>query len=668
MDDIYIDLFSRQVNDRDVFDIKVENNTNEKLLYKILIGREGVWEALDEEFVDCDEFFWNPIQKGSYHIIAEAKKLNSIKAFDYKASRSITVGINDESLIRDVDINKDVFEIGEKIEISVDTNKALVMYRYFISSNEGWRLIRDYTPDNKLNFTANEPGNFEILIECKEPDSNNNFDDYETLNFTVNNIANVEVVNFQCLAGELLCGEELIFKVDANFEDDRTGLYKFVKVNPDGSTICIQDYSSRNMVSFTENESGEYKLMCYIRDMYSTREFDDRALMVYKIKPYRDINLKSLTTDVISPAVVGDDINIKAIVTGGKDLRYRFKIEGPHFEESGYRKDNNFVWNAKSEGYYKIVLWVKDESCPDDYELEASINFIIEADVRKTIRITNINMEHNGVHLVGKPIKVSVDTDRVESIKYAFEFIKDGRVVYETEYGDYNWAEFIPEESGFYDVSIKVKDKYSHKEYDTHSLVHLEVKLYNEAKIDHILVPAKDYFLVGDHINIEPIVTNTSETLMRYVTTINGHIVEETDFANVEKLIVTPKCPGKYVVQIYVKNVKCLVGFDSKREVKFYVNEAPPITNTTVFANKTLFKINEEISFNVNSEGGKGTCYEFYIMKNGNWELRQRYSRKKYYLFRPFAEGEYRVLVLAKSHYKKCAYEDYGIFEFRVEE
>ena len=46
----------------------------------------------------------------------------------------------------------------------------------------------------------------------------------------------------------------------------------------------------------------------------------------------------------------------------------------------------------------------------------------------------------------------------------------------------------------------------------------------------------------------------------------------------------------------------------------------------------------------------------------------QRYSRKNYYVFRPYLAGEYRVLVLAKSHYKKRAYEDYDNFEFFVEE
>lgn len=672
MEELYIDIYTKNIENKEIYEIKIENNTDDDLLYKILIGREGVWEALDDEFCNKDEFHWTPVKKGNYHILAQAKKVGSAKSFDYKTTRSISVGVNEENLIQDIFINKEVYDIGDKVEIMVESNTKPVMYRYFISSKEGWRLMRDYTPDNTLNFTANEAGSFDILVECKIPDSENNFDDYNTINFVVNNIENVEIVDFKCLASELLVGEELIFKVAATFEDDRTGLYKFVKVRPDGSTLCVQDYSSRNMVAFTEDKSGVYKLMCYIRDMYSAKDYDDRALMNYKIKPYKDLNIKSLTTDLTSPETVGENINIRAIVSGGKNVKYKFEIEGPYTENSGYTKSSSFMWNAKKPGKYVIKLFAKDESFVPtgdvDYEVMASINFTVEEDLYKPVRITKIDAKNEELHVIGKPVKISVATDGGSSIKYAFDVLRMGELIREFPYADENFIEFVPDEAGLYDIDVKVKDKYSDKPFDNHNLIHVDVKAYRKAKIDHVLVPAKDYFLVGDNIDIEAIVQNTRETLMRYVTTINGQVVEETEFGPVEKLAVFPKCPGKYVVEIYVKNKKCKIGFDNKREIKFFVNEAPPVTNTIVRTDRTVYKINDEINFIAQSNGGKGVCYEFYIMKNESWDLVQKYSRKKYYAFRPFLEGSYKVLVLAKSHYRKCAYEDYGVLEFKVEE
>ena len=100
--------------------------------------------------------------------------------------------------------------------------------------------------------------------------------------------------------------------------------------------------------------------------------------------------------------------------------------------------------------------------------------------------------------------------------------------------------------------------------------------------------------------------------------------------------------------------------------MKFYVNDCLPITSTRLISEKKEFKLNEEITLNGESDGGTEVCYEYYIMKDGDWNLVQNYSRKDYYTFRALKEGDYRVLVLAKSHYKKCAYEDYDMFEFKV--
>lgn len=650
------------------YKIKVINNVNCSLKYKILIGREGIWTVLEDKFSNKDEFTWVPKRSGNYHIMAQGKKEDSLKSFDYTVLKSMTVGLNEESLIKELNMNKDIFDIGDKIELIVDSLKEPVMFRYYISSKDGWRLIKDYTTDNKLIFTASESGNFAILVECKEPDSIDNFDDFQTIEFSINNTVNVEIADFQCLAKELLVGEELIFKVNATFEDDRTGLYKFIKVNPDGSVVCVQDYSSRNMVSFREENKGEYKLFCYIRDMYSSREYDDRARMVYSIKPYRELELENFTADLGSPQVCGEDICLEAIVSGGADLRYRYVIEGPHSEDSGYIRSNTFIWNSKAEGEYKITLMVKDESYEGDYELKSSINYTIEQVKIKPVRITDIILNKNNNILINENVKINVQVDGGTAIKYAFIVRKRGIVFKREDYKDSNFFDFTPDTAGNYEIEVMVKDKYSDKDYDVHSIFHVAVKKYIEGKIDHILVPAKEYFLVGDSVEIEAVVQNTNDTVIKYVTTINGQVVEETDFIQGKRIIVEPKCPGKYVIDLYVKNKQCDKDYDSKREVKFFVNDAPPVTNTVITTTKSTVRVNEEISFSVTSDGGKNICYEFYIMKNGVWTLMQRYSRKKYYVFRPYLPGEYRVLVLAKSHYKKRAYEDYDNFEFFVEE
>ena len=613
--------------------------------------------------------------------MVQGRKENSNKPFDYKVTESVNVkkivdGIKDEmtkdeikeeKLIKGIYLNKDVFNVGEKAELKVDSNNENIMYRFFISGKNGWQLIKDYTLENKLNYTINESGQFEFLIECKKTSSTNTADDYATVIFTAKEFVKPEIINFVNLSEKLIVNSELTFEVEANFEDERTALYKFVKISPDGSRTCIQDFSSNRIVTFKEFKEGRYKLLCLIRDMYSNKEFDDRAVMVYDIKPYEPLQLRSFTTDLSSPQEKGHVIEVKAVIEGGSDVLYRFKIDGEISEDTGYTRNSTLKWNAKKEGNYRITLWAKDESFIGDYEVESKLDYKIEKKVKKPIKITELIFDRDKTPLINEVIKLRVSAEGGTDLKYSFLILKDGKTIESIDFGSNNWVEFIPSEKGNYQLDVRVKDKYSTKEYDVHTVLNFKVREYAEGKIDHILVPAKEYFLVGDDIDIEVIVQNTRQVKVKYVTKVNGQVVEETDYVKNKRFKVTPKCPGKYTIDIFARNIKCKEGFDSRREVRFYVSEALPITDTKISTSDKIFKINEEINFSTKCEGGSRVCYEYYIMVNGNWSLVQKYSRKSYYSFRPYVPGKYKVLVLTKSYYKKCAYEDYDTFEFKVE-
>ncbi|MDK0538715.1 triple tyrosine motif-containing protein [Clostridium perfringens] len=676
MGELLLELDTRDIiEDNSPVNIKIVNNTHDNLRYKILTGKDGIWETL-REFEKGNEFIWNPKEDGEYMIMVQGRKENSTKPFDYKVTQSVNVKrrvdglqneIKEEKLIKGIYLNKDVFNVGEKAELKVDSNNENIMYRYFISGKNGWQLIKDYTLENKLNYTINESGQFEFLIECKKTSSTNTADDYATVIFTSKEFVKPEIINFINLSEKLIVNSELTFEVEANFEDERTALYKFVKISPDGSRTCIQDFSSNRIVTFKEFKEGRYKLLCLIRDMYSNKEFDDRAVMVYDIKPYEPLQLRSFTTDLSSPQEKGEVIEVKAVIDGGSDILYRFKIDGEISEDTGYTRNSTLKWNAKKEGNYRITLWAKDESFIGDYEVESKLDYKIEKKVKKPIKITELIFDRDKTPIINEVIKLRVSADGGTDLKYSFLIIKDGKTIESIDFGSNNWVEFIPNEKGNYQLDVRVKDKYSTKEYDVHTVLNFKVREYAEGKIDHILVPAKEYFLVGDDIDIEVIVQNTRQVKVKYVTKVNGQVVEETDYVKNKRFKVTPKCPGKYTIDIFARNIKCKEGFDSRREVRFYVSEALPITDTKISASDKVFKINEEINFSTKCEGGSRVCYEYYIMINGNWSLVQKYSRKSYYSFRPYVPGKYKVLVLTKSYYKKCAYEDYDTFEFKVE-
>ena len=651
------------INDKIV--VKADSN-NESFRYKFIIGNDGIWSTV-QEFSDCGMFIWKPKEEGKYMIMVQAKDKNSKKPFDCIAKQEFIIGEDSkEKLIKDININNTKLIVGDKLKLKVVTKDSSILYRFWIKRKQEWELIRDYTTEDTLIYTANKEGNEEILIECKKINSTNNFDEFTTVKFDVISQTKIEITDFKCLTKDLLVNEEIIFKVKATLGEKRSLLYKFIKIDENGRAVCIQDYSSLRTVTYQEKEAGKYRLLCLVKDILSNMEYDDRAIMIYYVKPYNDIRIKDFTPDIRSPQINGRVINIKANVEGGRELLYRYIIDGPISDDTGYIRRNEYNWETKQEGEYKITLLVKDISFDGEYEDKKVLNYIIDKKSDKPIRIDDVIIDREKNTLVGQPVNFKVIAEGGISLSYSFVIYKDNKEKERIDFSKSNWFNFIPKEKGEYDIEVMVKDKYSNKEYDSNTFVHLKVRDYLPGKIDYILLPHKDHYIVGDTIEVESIVQNTKNVLMRYITKINGYIVEDTGYIINKKFKGKLPCSGKYTFEVYAKNEKCHGEFDSKKEFNIYVSEANPVTNTKIFLDKELVEVNKEVTFSVDSNGGKDVCYEFYIMEKGNWIKAQNYGRKKYYTFIPFLKGEYRVMVLSKSFYKKVNYEDYDELNFIV--
>lgn len=646
---------------------KIRVLSNDKDIdYKFLIGRDGVWNKL-RDFSEDRFCSWIPEDEGKYTIMVQGKLKDSNRPFDFMQKEEVLIkGLKELKIIEDVKINKTKIVVGEKIEVSVNSNFNDILYRFWIKANHGWQPIRDYGVDNIISYVATEEGTHEILIECKRVNSIENCDEFTTVIFNVSPINKVEIIDFTCLTKELIVNNELIFRVDTNLADRRAILYKFLKINSDGKIVCIQDFSSKKVLYFKEKHAGNYKILCLAKDLLSNNEYDDRAVINYSIEPYKKVTINKIWTDIKSPQLNGNEINIKVLAEGGRELLYRFMVEGAISEDSGYNRNDTYSWVPTVEGEYKIIVFCKDISSNLEYESKKEMDYIIEKKGTKPIRIKDVIINPNKNIIANTPVNLKVVANGGVCISYAFVVYKDGIEMERLDYGLSNWVDFIPEEKGDYNIEVKIKDKYSDKEYDSNMFVALKVYDYLPASIDCVLINDKENYMVEDLIKLEAIIENTEETLVRFVTKINGYLVEDTGFVRNKKFNIMPKCTGKYTFEIFAKNIKCQEEFDSKKDISVYVVDSLKVFNTKIVLDKQSVKANTEVTFSVSSEGGKNVCYQFYIMELGNWIKVQEYSRKNYYTFIPFLKGEYRIMVMSKSYYKNVNYEDYDEIIFEV--
>lgn len=571
-----------------------------------------------------------------------------------------------EKLINSVLINKKVLYVGDKYILTVEIGIEELMLRYWYKKNENWKLLKDYSFENKLNLIASSEGSQEILVECKRCDSKEDFDDYLNIKYEILNINQINIIDYTLVSDDLIAGCQLVFKVEASFEKRRTILYKFIKINNEGLATCIQDYSTNSIVTFKEKNSGEYKLLCKAKDIYSQNEYDDRAILNYEILPYKKIKINGFISNLISPQLCGTEIVFKAYVSGGKNLLYRFLIVDEKNGDSGFTQNNNFMWKSSEIGNYTIKLYVKDLSTKIEFEATSQMNFIIENRYEKPLVIKKLILIKGHEISLGDSIEAKVVANGEADIKYSFIVRKDGVEKEKIDYGSCSWVRFTPEEEGTYELEAMIKDKFSKDKYDSHVITCIQCFGYTPASIDYILCPLKEDYVIYDKVDINVVIQNTNEILIKYVLYINGHKAEETQYISEKKYTFIPDIIGVYEVEIFARNIASFKQFDCRKTVKVNIQEALSVTNTHLLMDKSKIKYGEAVTFTAQNDGGKNVIYEFYLMKGEDWSLAQKYSKKNFYSMVPLEIGKYKVLVLVKSLYKNHSYEDYDIMEFEM--
>lgn len=648
--------------------IIITNEYKKNLLYKFMIGNKGLWKTI-KDYSEEKICTWDPINNGEYIVMVQAKEKEGKKNSIYVSRMSYKIGEDDnEDIINYIRLNKDEYRVGEKLTLVVETNYTDVMYRYWIRVEDSWELIKDYSIENVLIYTIQDQGSQEILVECKNINSSNKFDDFKTVKFNVRESIPVEISGFTPLTeGDFLVDEEIAVKVDVLNKENKNVLYKFYKADKNGHVEFSQDYSTKPIFSYIEKNQGNYKLLCMIKDMYSLEEYDDRAILNYEVKPYNDVKILSFNSDMASPQLLNREISFQTIAVGGKDLRYRFLIEGIHEEDSGFTRMNTFVWESKAEGQYTIKTFVKDVSSKEEYEAMSSMNFEITNEQYVPIKIKNIVIDKTRNYVKGETITVRVDTTGGIDPLYQFKVYNEDEEVECRDYSKSNWMSFTPNKGGNYKLHIRVKDIGSTKEFDCETFECFNVQEFISGTLDYILMNSNEYYRIKDKIALDIIAENTSNTYIKYTLTINDRVVEETQYGISKRYCFIPKVSGKYVVDIYGKNKFSKKEYDCKKQVKILVHDTLPVTDIKIKASVPVIHVNNGVDFFVESSGGRDVVYEFYLMERGDWKRVQSYSKKNFYSFMPFAEGVHKLLILAKSFHKKTAYEDYKLYEFNVE-
>ena len=103
-------------------EISVENELENNLEYKFLVGLDGTWTILKKSS-ETSVAIWNPEADGKYSVMVQAKRKESNKPFDFMSKTDYIVGETHIKLINDIYIDKMEIMVGEIITLTVDAGK-----------------------------------------------------------------------------------------------------------------------------------------------------------------------------------------------------------------------------------------------------------------------------------------------------------------------------------------------------------------------------------------------------------------------------------------------------------------------------------------------------------------------------------------------------------------
>ncbi|MDE0584977.1 hypothetical protein ON064_18335, partial [Planococcus sp. A6] len=153
-------------------------------IYKFWVRENGVWKVLQDYSTD-NKFVWSPPSNGEYLFSVHAKDKDS-KA-GYESYKTLNYTITSEVENVDVTVDKTSPQNpGTPVTLTATSSgSANPIYKFWIRENGVWKVLQDYSTDNKFVWTPPSTGKYLFSVHAKDTDSKAGYESYKTLNYII---------------------------------------------------------------------------------------------------------------------------------------------------------------------------------------------------------------------------------------------------------------------------------------------------------------------------------------------------------------------------------------------------------------------------------------------------------------------------------------------------
>lgn len=545
------------------------------------------------------------------------------------------------------------FLTGNPITLSAEgnpSNDTLYKFAYRDDNTGEWIIIQDYSINNRVTYTLNNPGSYRFVVHAKHKLSNEVYDDFD---FVDKSIAEQgKITNFN-VDGAMINGSNI--NINANAQP--TGvLYKFGIRNANGEWITIQDYSTSNSVNYKIQSSGALRVVVHVKNILSNKEYDDFDFKDFNVKDSTKATLDEFNVTGVNK--LNQYVYLKAKASPQNETLYKFALRNPKGEWitiQDYATNDNFAYMPKEIGEYRFVVHTKSKGSKAEYEDYGfkDIKITEAKSILKEFTVKGDNYINSIISL-----KSLAEPNENSLYKYAIRDPK-GNWVTIKDYSKISTFEYALKEVGQYRVVVHVKHENSSNDYDEYDFKDIYVDL-NKSILNEFKIDGNNY--VDHNLSLSAKASPLDKTLYKFgIRTPDGTWITIKEYNNKNSVNFVPKEEGIYRFVVHIKSENSFNEYD-EYDFKDILISKSEVKLNSFNINGTL-KPNEKISLSASTDKLNETFYKFAVRTpDGKWITIQDYSTNSNFIYTPIIEGAYRIVVHVKH---KLSDKEYDDFDFR---
>jgi len=452
---------------QETFNISASGGTSLLYQFHIYNYQTKTW-TVATDYISSPTLKWAFSDVGKYQVMCFVKDVNSTKQYDVVAYCETSVANPAVTLSGITPSQLNTYK-GKQETFTVSASGGTsLLYQYHIYNYQTkiWTVATDYTNSPTLKWAFSDVGKYQVMCFVKDVNSTKQYDVVAYCETSVT----VQPVTLNSITPSQLStykGNPETITVSAS--GGTSLLYQYHIYNYQTQQwSMVQNYSANATLKWTFTALGNYQVMCFIKDINSSKEYDAVAYCG------TTVNAPPVTLNGITPAhlttTVGEQETINVSASGGTTLMYQYNVYDYQKKvwalAQDYSTNPSLNWAFKAKGNYQVMCFVKDKTSSNQYDKVAYCEATVNENTTTVTMNTTSPIELASVK--GKLETLTVNAGTSNSLLYQFNMYN-----YQTKtwsmVQDYSASPSLSwtfTSAGRYQVMCFVKDKSSTNQYD----------------------------------------------------------------------------------------------------------------------------------------------------------------------------------------------------------